>query len=103
MLIIRGVNLFPSFIEKIVLEDERLSPHYYLEVRRPGRLDELTVVVEAKPGAADNETRGATGSDLAGRIKSQIGISSNVTVGEPGSIERSIGKAKRVFDLRPKD
>ena len=100
MLIIRGVNLFPSFIEEIVLEDERLSPHYYLEVRRPGRLDELTVVVEAKPGAADGETRGATGSDLAGRIKSQIGISSNVTVGEPGSIERSIGKARRVFDLR---
>ena len=103
MLIIRGVNLFPSFIEEIVLEDERLSPHYYLEVRRPGRLDELTVVVEAKPGAADDETRGATGSDLAGRIKSQFGISSKVTVGEPGSIERSIGKAKRVFDLRPKD
>ena len=103
MLIIRGVNLFPSYIEEIVLEDERLTPHYYLEVRRPGRLDELTVVVEARPGAADDETRGATGRDLAGRIKSQIGISSAVTVGEPGSIERSIGKAKRISDLRPKD
>ena len=62
MLIIRGVNLFPSFIEEIVLEDERLTPHYYLEVRRPGRLDELTVVVEAKPGAADDETRRAAGT-----------------------------------------
>ena len=103
MLIIRGVNLFPPFIEEIVLEDERLTPHYYLEVRRPGRLDELTVVVEAKPGAADDETRRAAGRDLAGRIRSLIGISSKVTVGEPGSIERSAGKAKRIVDLRPKD
>ena len=101
MLIIRGVNLFPPFIEEIVLEDERLTPHYYLEVRRPGRLDELTVVVEAKP--ADDETRRAAGRDLAGRIRSLIGISSKVTVGEPGSIERSAGKAKRIVDLRPKD
>ena len=101
MLIIRGVNLFPAFIEEIVLEDERLSPHYYLEVRRPGRLDELTVVVEAKPGAADDETRRAVGRDLVGRIRSLIGISSEVTVGEPGSIERSAGKARRIFDCRP--
>ncbi len=103
MLIIRGVNLFPPFIEEIVLEDRRLSPHYYLEVRRPDRLDELTVVVEAKPGAADDETRRAAGRDLAGRIRSLIGIGSKVTVGEPGSIERSAGKAKRIVDLRPKE
>ena len=103
MLIIRGVNLFPSFIEEIVLEDARLSPHYYLEVSRPGRLDELTVVVEAKPDAADSETREAVGRDLAGRIRALVGIGSTVKVGEPSSIERSAGKAKRVFDLRPKD
>ena len=103
MLIIRGVNLFPSFIEELVLEDPRLSPHYYLEVSRPGRLDELTVVVEAKTGAGDEQTRAAAGRDLAGRIRSQVGIGSVVKVGEPGSIERSVGKAKRVFDLRPKD
>ncbi len=103
MLIIRGVNLFPPFIEEIVLEDERLTPHYYLEVRRPGRLDELTVVVEAKPAAADDGTRQAAARDLVGRIRSLIGISSKVTVGEPGSIERSAGKAKRIVDLRPKD
>ena len=103
MLIIRGVNLFPPFIEEIVLEDRRLSPHYYLEVRRPDRLDELTVVVEAKPGAADDETRRAAGRDLAGRIRSLIGIGSKVSVGKPGSIERSAGKAKRIVDLRPKE
>ena len=103
MLIIRGVNLFPSFIEEIVLEDARLSPHYYLEVSRPGRLDELAVVVEAKPDSADSETREAAGRDVAGRIRALVGIGSTVRVGEPGSIERSAGKAKRVFDLRPKD
>ncbi len=101
MLIIRGVNLFPSQIEEILLEDERLSPHYYLEVRRPRRLDELTVVVEAKAAAAAEETRAAAGRDLAGHIKSRIGISSEVAVTEPGSVERSIGKARRIVDLRP--
>lgn len=101
MLIIRGVNLFPSQIEEILLEDERLSPHYYLEVRCPRRLDELRVVVEAKAGAAGEETRAAVGRDLAGHIKSRIGISSKVTVGESGSVERSMGKARRIVDLRP--
>ena len=103
MLIIRGVNLFPSQIEEILLEDKRLSPHYHLEVRRPARLDELTVVVEAKTDAGDEPTRAAAGRDLAGHIKSRIGITSDVSVVEPGSVERSIGKAKRIFDLRPKD
>ena len=103
MLIIRGVNLFPSFIEEIVLEDARLAPHYLLEVRRPARLDELTVVVEAKPGAGDDATRAAAGRDLAGRIRSLIGITSKVRVGEPGSVERSMGKARRVVDLRPEE
>ncbi|MDE0393029.1 MAG: phenylacetate--CoA ligase [Rhodospirillales bacterium] len=103
MLIIRGVNLFPSFIEEIVLEDRRLSPHYYLEVRRPGRLDELTVVVEAKPEAGDEATRASVARDLAGSIKSRTNITCSVTIAEPGSVERSVGKAKRVFDLRPKD
>ena len=103
MLIIRGVNLFPSQIEEILLEDARLSPHYYLEVSRPGRLDELAVVVEAKADAGDKATRAAAGREVALRIKSRIGITSGVTVSEPGSVERSVGKAKRVFDLRPKD
>ena len=101
MLIIRGVNLFPSQVEEILLQDERLSPHYCLEVRRSGRLDELTVIVEAKAGAADEGTRDAAGRDLAGHIKSRIGITSSVEVREPESLERSLGKAKRIVDLRP--
>ena len=103
MLIIRGVNLFPTQVEEILLQDERLSPHYRLEVRRSGRLDEVTVIVEAKAGVADEETREAAGRDLAGQIKSLIGITSNVDVREPESIERSVGKARRIVDLRPKD
>ena len=74
MLIIRGVNVFPTQIEEILLKDERLSPHYFLEVRREGRLDDLTVVVEAKAGVGDEATRAAAGQDLAGHIKSRIGI-----------------------------
>ena len=101
MLIIRGVNLFPTQIEAILLQDERLSPHYFLEVRRSGRLDELTVVVEGKAGAADEEARETVGRDLAGHIRSRIGITVDVQVREPESLERSIGKARRIVDLRP--
>ena len=102
MLIIRGVNVFPTQIEEILLKDERLSPHYFLEVRREGRLDDLTVVVEAKAGVGDEATRAAAGQDLAGHIKSRIGITSTVTVMEPDAVERSMGKAQRIVDLRPK-
>ena len=100
MLIIRGVNLFPTQVEELLLGDDRLSPHYCLEVRRSGRLDELTVIVEARADAAEDETRESAGRDLAGRIKSRIGISCQVRVMEPKSIERSIGKARRIVDLR---
>ena len=103
MLIIRGVNLFPTQVEEILLRDDRLSPHYRLEVRREGRLDELTVVVEARAGAADDATRDAAGRDIARDIKSRIGITSEVRVTEPESVERSVGKARRVVDLRPGD
>ena len=103
MLIIRGVNLFPTQIEEILLEDERLSPHYVLEVRREGRLDDLTVVVEAKGDAGDVAARAAAGDALAGHIKSRLGVSVGVSVTAPGSVERSIGKAKRIVDLRGRE
>ena len=103
MLIIRGVNLFPTQIEEILLRDDRLSPHYCLEVRRSGRLDELEVIVEAKAGAADAETREMAGRDLAHHIKSRIGVTSGVRVTEPNSLERSLGKAKRIVDLRAEE
>ena len=100
MLIIRGVNLFPTQIEELILGDARLSPHYVLELRKEGPLDALEVIVEARADAADELTRKAASADLAHHIKSRIGISSAVTVAEPGQVERSGGKAKRVRDLR---
>ena len=103
MLIIRGVNLFPTQVEEILLGDDRLSPHYCLEVRREGRLDEIAVLVEARAGAADEDTRAAAGRDVARHVKSRIGITCEVRIMEPESIERSIGKARRIVDLRPRD
>jgi len=90
MLIIRGVNVFPSQVEELILKTAGLSPHYVLELSKQGPLDHLSVVVE---GTADGAAA------LAHNIKSYIGISAEVRV---GTIERSIGKAKRVIDKRPK-
>jgi phenylacetate-CoA ligase len=104
MLIIRGVNVFPSQIEELILKREKLSPHYAIEVWRDGHLDALTVNVEMKP---DFQYATATEKDFAAKdlqhhIKSYIGISVRVRVVEVGGIERSIGKAKRVIDKRSK-
>ena len=106
MLIIRGVNVFPSNIEAVLAKEERLAPHYLLELRRPGRLDELDVVVETR--AAFGGKLGAPElSELERRaehlIKVFAGVTTKVRVVEPGTLERSQGKAKRVLDLRPKD
>jgi phenylacetate-CoA ligase len=90
MLIIRGVNVFPSQIEELILKLPGLSPHYVLEVTKQGPLDHLTVVVEGEAGAA---------ARLQHDIKSYVGISTDVRI---GTVERSIGKAKRVIDKRPK-
>jgi phenylacetate-CoA ligase len=100
MLIIRGVNLFPTQIEELILEDERLSPHYILELRKEGPLDALEVRVEARLDAANQATRAASAAALSGKIKNRIGISGAVTVTEPGEVERSAGKARRIRDLR---
>lgn len=105
MLIIRGVNVFPTQIEELIFRHEALSPHYVLELRRERHLDDLTVVVEARPElaqsgeAAMNEAGGALRHD----IKSLVGITTRVRVVPVGGVERSMGKAKRILDLRPKD
>ena len=101
MLIIRGVNVFPTQIEELILKSNSLAPHYQLEVTRPMNLDELTVLVERSPGTGGADAD-AAGSRLAHMIKSMIGVSAEVRVVQSGGIERSIGKAKRVLDKRPK-
>ena len=101
MLIVRGVNVFPTQIEEILLGDARLSAHYQLELRRDGRLDELTVVSETKPGTIGTDTDRAAAADAVARhIKDLVGVTASVRLVDPGSIERSLGKAKRVVDLR---
>jgi phenylacetate-CoA ligase len=102
MLIIRGVNVFPSQIEEQILADPALSAHYVLEVTRPRALDELTVVVEARPGATLGAVPGEAARALARRIKAQVGVSAEVEIAAAGTVERSLGKAKRVIDRRPK-
>jgi phenylacetate-CoA ligase len=99
MLIVRGVNLFPSQIEELILQVPSLAPHYVLELTREGPLDALAVHVEAADAVAFTAgARAATA--LIEQVKSIIGISVRVEVREPGAIERSIGKAKRVIDKR---
>jgi phenylacetate-CoA ligase len=102
MLIIRGVNLYPSQIEELILKQPLLAPVYLLEVTRSGHLDALAVLVEWAAGAgADESARDLATRELARRIKSSIGISAEVRVAAPGTLERSVGKARRVVDRRP--
>jgi phenylacetate-CoA ligase len=99
MLIVRGVNVFPTQIEELILRTPSLAPHYVLELTREGPLDALAVHVEAADAAAFAAAARAAEA-LVHQVKSMIGISVRVEVREPGSIERSIGKAKRVIDKR---
>ena len=100
MLIIRGVNVFPTQIEELLLRCPQLAPHYLLEVSREANLDRLSVQVELGPdgaGAGDEASR-----QLAHLVKTYVGVTIEVQVQPAGTLERSIGKAKRVVDRRPK-
>lgn len=99
MIILRGVNLFPTQIEEIVMGIETLTPHFVLELRREGRMDAMTVRIERHP-ALEREVCEAAGVVLRQRIKVLIGTSVDVRVEEPGVLPRSEGKYKRVYDLR---
>ena len=102
MLIIRGVNVFPSQIEELILKDDRLSPHYVLEIGRDGHLDTLAVLVEIKPNhAGELSTLAAPCAQaLQHSIKSLIGVSTGVRILPVGEVARSMGKAQRVIDKR---
>ncbi|MEU7281638.1 phenylacetate--CoA ligase PaaK [Streptomyces sp. NPDC045431] len=99
MVILRGVNLFPTQIEEIVLRTPGLAPHFQLRLTREGRLDALTVRVEARPGAtAEVRERAARAVEAA--VKDGIGVSVVVEVVDPETLERSVGKIRRIVDLR---
>jgi len=117
MLIIRGVNVFPSQVESVLLMSPQVEPHYRLVVDRKGALDNLDVQVEISPSLYQEVSQGILSTDdittftehetlvrlksnIQKNIKDIIGINTGVTFKEPGSIERSEGKAQRVIDLR---
>ncbi|SCY92361.1 phenylacetate-CoA ligase [Rhodococcus erythropolis] len=102
MIILRGVNLFPTQIEELILTVPALAPQFQCVLERPGRMDTLTLRVEARPDAAISD-HAAASSALQKLVKNKIGVTVEVNVLEPGGLERSIGKARRLIDQRPKD
>lgn len=103
MIILRGVNLFPSQIEEILLSLPFCSGHYQLELTHQGLMDELTVHAELQEGVDITETKNAGEKQITKCIKDIIGVSTRVILHNPGEVERSLtGKARRVVDLRPK-
>ena len=103
MLIIRGVNVFPSQIEELILKMPALAPHYQLQVSRDGHLDKLDVLGEMRDPSMSADAVSALCRDLEHRIKTFVGVSTRVTLAPPEGIERTMtGKARRVIDKRPK-
>ncbi len=103
MVILRGVNVFPTQIEELLLATEWSSGHYQLELTRPGRMDELTVHAEVRVDEFPSLDTERVAADLIRRIKANLGVSTHAVLHGPGGLERSLGKAKRVVDNRPKE
>ena len=102
MMIVRGVNVFPTQIEELLLKVPALAGHYLIRLSRDGRMDMMTVQVEIRPDSDYEDVVAESGKRLSRFIKDTIGISAKVEVVPPGFLERSLGKAKRVVDQRPK-
>ena len=100
MMIVRGVNVFPTQVEELVLALPGLSPYFQCVLTRPDRLDALEIVAEAGEDVPTSSYEGL-GRELAGRVKERIGVTASVRVVLPGGIERSVGKARRIVDQRP--
>jgi phenylacetate-CoA ligase len=102
MMIVRGVNVFPTQIEELLLRVPGLSGHYQIILSKQGRLDQIETRVEARSLSELNEARARAARELVHAIKAHVGVSATVTILAPGEIERSTGKARRVIDKRPK-
>jgi len=103
MIILRGINVFPTQIEEQVMATGGLAPYFQIELYKSGRMDAMRVYVEAKPDAADELSKTASARMLTKHIKDMVGVSTEVIVGDPGSVARSQGKAVRVVDNRNKE
>jgi phenylacetate-CoA ligase len=99
MIILRGVNLFPTQVEELILGLPALSPHFQLHLSKQGNLDAMTVHVERRPDAAPADAE-AAGAKLTASIKNTIGVSAAIVVENPETIERSMGKMRRIVDNR---
>ena len=102
MIILRGVNVFPTQIEEVLMQVRDLAPHFQIELSRKGRMDAMRVLCEACDGV-DLSGREAAARDMSHRIKQMVGLSVEITVSDPGGVARSEGKAVRIIDNRPKD
>jgi len=102
MLIIRGVNVFPSQIESVIMETRHFEPHYQLVVERIGTLDQLTVLVEVNEAMFSDEIKNLQSieRELEKSIRETLGVATQVKLVEPKGIQRSEGKAVRVIDKR---
>ncbi|MFT7595280.1 MAG: phenylacetate-CoA ligase [Paracoccaceae bacterium] len=103
MMILRGVNVFPTQIEEQVMATGGLAPYFQIELYKSGRMDAMRVHVEMVPSAADGASRAAAERMLSKRIKDIVGVSTEIIIGDPGSVARSQGKAVRVVDNRGKE
>ncbi|AEW97403.1 phenylacetate--CoA ligase PaaK [Streptantibioticus cattleyicolor] len=101
LIILRGVNVFPTQIEEVVLRTPAVAPHFQIRLARRGRMDHMTVRVEARPDA-DADQRGRAAARIARGVKDGVGVSVEVEVVDPGTLERSVGKIRRVVDERPR-
>jgi phenylacetate-CoA ligase len=99
MIILRGVNLFPTQVEELILGLPALSPHFQLHLSKQGNMDVMTVHVERRPDATSSGAD-AAGTQLAASIKNTIGVSAAIVVENPETIERSMGKMRRIIDER---
>ncbi|EDY50792.1 phenylacetate:CoA ligase, partial [Streptomyces clavuligerus] len=99
MIILRGVNVFPTQIEEILLRTPAVAPHFELRLTREGRMDRMAVRVEARPGTSD-ERRRAAAEEIVRAVKDGVGVTVAVEVVDPYTLERSVGKIRRVVDLR---
>ncbi|MGQ4366141.1 phenylacetate--CoA ligase PaaK [Streptomyces sp. SAS_272] len=99
MIVLRGVNVFPSQIEEIVLRTPGMAPHFQIQLSRRGRMDHMTILVEARPGTGPQQ-RETAAKAIGQGVKDGVGVTVEVTVAEPETLERSLGKLRRVKDLR---
>jgi phenylacetate-CoA ligase len=102
MIILRGVNVFPTQIEEALMGTPGLAPHFQIELSKPNRMDQMRIVTEVADSALGHEARETAGRALASAIKQSVGISVKIDVLDAGGVARSEGKAVRILDNRPK-